>query len=150
MYRFYKGNDTWKIILKLNEQFLFKTLQKVVPHFSLANYHLWWIFTKCKAGTNCYGTITSSLLLWFIYYSHSKGTCVMAKHTLDSLMCSIIQWCAHWVKHPDLSRDTLYSGCNNPVITTGMDDLQHACVGFEALWMGREQDWLQPIQIRKL
>ena len=42
------------------------------------------------AGYGKYTTITSFLLLWFIYYGHSKGTCVTAKPSLDSLVCSII------------------------------------------------------------
>ena len=50
-----------KTILKLSEHVLFETLQKVVPHSSLANYHFWWIFTKCKASTNCYGNTPQSL-----------------------------------------------------------------------------------------
>lgn len=110
----------------------------MVHYSSLANYHLWWVFTQCKASANCYGkyaTITSSLLLWFNYYSHSKGTCVTAKHSLDSLMCFIIQWYmyVHCVKRPDFSRNTLCNDCNNTVSSTGVADLKHAWVGLEAV-----------------
>ena len=101
------------------------------------------VLAKCKASTNGYGkyaTITSSLLLWFIYYSTQRT----AKYSLKTLMWSIIQWCVHWLKHPDLSRDTVYSGCNNPVIAMGVDDLQHVCVGVEALEAALLQGWLHP------
>lgn len=45
--------------------------------------------------------------------------------------------------------DTLYSGCNNPVIATGVDDLQHAWVGFEAsetgTWLGTTHPDLETV-----
>ena len=63
-----------------------------------SNVMLWLLFGTCQMQgkyTNCYdkyATITSSLLLWFIYYSHSKKICVAAK---IEKFCPIIQWCVH-------------------------------------------------------